>query len=179
MELNTRIMLCSLRIWRHPPPTCVIKLANNAGHRMMLRSIFAGLMVSMAPPFAAMAQDVPPPASAEDCAVLAAVGDVTLKWREQSPGDPMLAGTFGENCDWQAMAIKPFAIPPRPGRYYEGVRFAFSMPVYSADGLSADVTFSLNGSASAKRYFYSLSYCTAYKTDGRWQSAHCRPGPIT
>lgn len=110
--------------------------------------------------------------------MLAAVGDVKLQWREQSPSEPMLDGTFGADCDWSGLGVKPFATPPRPGFYYDGVRFAFSKPVYSAGGLQADVTFSLNGSASAKTYFYSLSYCTAIKANGRW-SAECRPGPIT
>jgi hypothetical protein len=90
----------------------------------------------------------------------------------------MLAGTFGVDCDWKSMGIKPFAIPPRPQFYYDGVRFFFSTPVYSADGTQAELTYGLSGDASARNYFFAQYDCIAMKANGRW-TAQCRLGVIT
>jgi hypothetical protein len=118
--------------------------------------------------------------SAQDCAVIAAVGEIKLKWHEQSPEMPMYAKSYGVDCDWPGLGIKHFDIPVLgPGPYYPGVRFSFSKPVYSPDGSEASVTYTSGGNAGPSRYFYSLSYCTVKNTGGGWQSAGCKAGPIT
>jgi len=150
---------------------------------MTVRTALVGLIACSAMPVAALAQsppDQPARASAQDCAVIAAVGEDRLKWHKRSPEMPMFAQSYGVDCDWKAMGIKDLNIPPLgPGPYYPGVRFSFSKPVYSPDGLQATVTYTIGGNGGPASYFFSMSYCKAEKVDGQWQSAGCKPGPIT
>ena len=93
-------------------------------------SLWAGSAI----PLAAFAQDKPdqpPRATAEDCAVIAAVGEGQLHWREKSPDSAMYARSFGVDCDFKSMGIKDFDIPALgSGRYpvFSGLRFSFSRP---------------------------------------------------
>jgi hypothetical protein len=128
-----------------------------------------------------MAQDnAPGPASAEDCAVIAAVGEDRLKWRAQLPDMDMFAKSYGVDCDFRVLGIKDFKIPALgPGPYYSGVRFSFSHPTYSADGLKATIDYNIGGNGGPTSYFYSGYKCTAEKRQGRWQSVACQMQFIT
>ena len=142
---------------------------------MLFRS-FAALSLPRLP---ASAQ-TPSHASAEDCAVIAAIGEEKMQWHQTRPDMAMYAKSYGADCDWKALGIKHFDIPALgPGPYYAGVRFSFSQPSYSADKLEATLTYSVGGNGGPTQYFYSLSYCAAKKTNGAWHPAGCKPGPIT
>jgi hypothetical protein len=129
----------------------------------------------------AHAQDKPvPPASAEDCAVLAEAGKAYLQWGTTPPSDMMWRGSFGADCDWPAHGMAaPVVAPPQDGPYYEGLRFGFDQPVYSGDGMTATVVVGVAGNASATRYFITDSVCTTQKKEGRWQRAVCVRHMIT
>lgn len=146
---------------------------------MTSRIALVALAAILFSPIAASAQS-PARTGAEDCAVLAVVGEEKMHWREQSPDLPMYTKSYGVDCDFKAMGIKHFDIPPLPpGPYYQGVRFAFEKPSYSPDGLQATVTYSIGENRSRTQYFFALSYCTARKSSGVWRSTGCKPGPIT
>ena len=148
---------------------------------MMFRARLAAITAFSALPFAVMAQDnAPGPASAEDCAVIAAVGEDRLKWREQLPDMDMFAKSYGVDCDFKALGIKDFKIPALgPGPYYSGVRFSFSRPAYSADGLQATIDYNMGGNGGPTEYFYTGYKCTAQKRGQRWQSVACTMQFIT
>jgi hypothetical protein len=132
-------------------------------------------------PFAAMAQDsAPPRPSAAECEVMAQAGEAKLRWREKSPDMPMSPGSYGEDCDWKALGIKDFTIPPPdPGPYFQGVRFSFSRPVFSADGGRATVDYTIGGSSGPRSYFYRGFKCIVKKAGGRWKLSSCPMSFIT
>lgn len=152
-------------------------------HRLAILAAFSVLALYFFPNGAAMAQDdipAPGPASAEDCAVIAAVGEDQLKWREQSPNMDMYAKSFGADCDFKALGIKDFKIPPLgPGPYYSGVRFSFSRPAYSADGQQVTIDYNNGNNGGPTTYFYVGYRCTAQKSGQRWQSVACTMQFIT
>jgi hypothetical protein len=133
----------------------------------------------------AFAQDKPgaptgAEASAEDCAVLAEAGKVQLNWGAAPPSDMMWRGSFGANCDWPSLGLAPPQLSPvDSGQYYDGLRFAFSPPVYSGGGLQAMVDISVGGSSAPAHYFYTGYRCTVTKRAGHWQGAVCTMRYIT
>ena len=91
----------------------------------------------------------------------------------------MFAESFGADCDWASMGIDMKVESRPPGQFYEGVKLFYSQPIYSDNGLTANVTRTIGGQRSVASYFYSLTYCTAKKIDEKWVLAECHPGPIT
>jgi hypothetical protein len=153
------------------------------GNAVIIRAGLVAFAVFCVLPLGTLAQNTPRTpsrASADDCAVIAEVGEGKLSWREKSPDMPMSPRSYSVDCDWKALGIKDFVIsPPDSGLYYQGVRFLFSRPIYSPDGLNATVTYTFGGNSGPRSYFFQLSYCSAEKVDGWWQFSVCKPGPIT
>jgi hypothetical protein len=133
-------------------------------------------------PFAAIGQTAeapPPPASAQDCEILAAAGRAQLDWGQAAPSQMMRRQSFGVDCNWAAMGLAPPTIaPPSDGPYYEGIRFAFSKPVYTG-GTSATVIVGHIGNGGPKTYFIASYICTVTRQDGAWGHASCRMRYIT
>jgi hypothetical protein len=136
-------------------------------------------------PLAAFAQDMPnqPLATGEDCAVIAAVGEDRLHWREKSPDSAMYARSFGVDCDFKNMGIKDFDIPAvGPGRYpvFSGLRFSFSRPTYSTDYLTATIFYSFFANdGQHPSPFFSGYRCTAKRAGNDLWTATCKLGVIT
>jgi hypothetical protein len=145
------------------------------GREVVLHARLTVLAAFSALPFAAMAQDgAPSHAGADECAVMAEAGEAKLHWREKSPDMPMSPGSYGKDCDWKALGIKAFTIPPPdPGPYFQGVRFSFSRPIFSADGRRATVDYTIGGSSGPRTYFYQGFKCTVKKAGGRWKLSSC------
>ena len=118
-------------------------------------------------------------ADTQDCAVIAAAGEDQLKWRESSPSLPMLADSYGANCNWSALGIKHFDISTPGSGPYPGSRFSFSKPEYSSDGNQAELNYSIGGSSWPHSRFYALYACTAKKIRTSWHVTDCRLKIIT
>ena len=144
--------------------------------RGMLTVLFA-LLTAKA--FARDAEKAPP-ASTEDCAVLAQVGHGKLQWGANPPSMMMWRSSFGTDCDWLAQGMAaPTLSPVDTGPYYEGLRFSFSNLIYSADRLQATVTLSIGGNAGPAKYFFTGDTCQAQKQDAHWHFVSCQMRFIT
>jgi hypothetical protein len=122
-------------------------------------------------------------ASAEDCAVILAIGRAQLAWSATRP--PAFAffpeleqdggGRYVESCPWKAMG----AAPPTLGDQQSGNGFWISRPVYDRGraGASADLTRSItpmDNQGEPMRGFLETRACTLEKRAGRWRLLDCR-----
>ena len=128
-------------------------------------------------PAAAAQNNIPSPASANDCAVIAVVAHGNRDIR----GDPPMSyKSYGADCDWSALDVIGLRVaPPDPGPYYEGVRLFFKPPEYSDGGSEATINWSMNGNGGPGRYFFADYKCSAEKRAGKWQFVSCKIGVIT
>ena len=82
---------------------------------------------------------------------------------------------IGRHWAWQRLKYSP----ADSAQYYDGLRFAFSPPVYSSNRLEAAVDISVGGNSAPAHYFYTGYRCTVTKPGGHWQGAVCTMSYIT
>jgi hypothetical protein len=156
------------------------------GVKIAIALVSFSLWAVSAIPLTAFAQDKPdqpPRATTEDCAVIAAVGEDQLHWREKSPDSAMYARSFGVDCDFKSMGIKDFDIPALgSGRYpvFSGLRFSFSRPIYSRDFITATIFYSFFANdGQHPSPFFSGYRCTAKRVGNNLWTATCKLSAIT
>ncbi len=127
---------------------------------------------------AAQAQDqAAQPSTPQECAVLEAVGEAVMHWREHRTDELMSRDSAGTDCGWSSNGVLfPGVAPERTGPYFPGLHFWFSRPAYSVE--VAKVRYLLAGNASAQRYFRASYDCIVTRQGADWQ-ADCHMGAIT
>jgi|SRR6185312_173627 hypothetical protein len=115
----------------------------------------------------------PAHASADDCAVIAAVGKAKLGWGAHAPGYLLNRNSFGQDCNWARLGIVgPSVAPASDSPFYQGLRTSFSRVSYRPDGV-ASVEYGVSGNASQSSYFSAGYICTAARKAGRWTLIEC------
>jgi hypothetical protein len=126
-------------------------------------------------------------ASAEDCAVILAVGRSQLGWGAKPPEfaffpevDQDGGKTFVEECPWKAMGVAA----PRIGTPQSENGFWISRPVFdrTRTTASADMTrtiVAMENQGEPMNGFLETRTCSLRKRDGRWQVVACRSAAVT
>ena len=127
-------------------------------------------------------------ASAEDCAVFAALGKQHLHWDSEPPEQDMFpvfntkdGGSYVEDCPWKALGLSE----PNIGNPSSRSGFYFSRPEFSLRGIKASLTYSYfiksDRTEDGKEYapFVAQYRCVLRKSIGRWQLINCKLGAIT
>jgi hypothetical protein len=127
----------------------------------------------------AEADDASVHASAEDCAVIAAIGKAKLGWGAHAPENLLSRGSFGQDCDWARQGIVgPSVAPASDSPYYQGLRSSFSRVSYGPGGL-ASIDYGVGGNAGPSNYFSAGYRCTLSRKAGRWELIECKMRYIT
>ena len=128
-------------------------------------------------PFAAVAQPTAPssvPTSAEDCAAIAVMLGASLPDLPGGKGD-MAKGSYGVNCDWKALGVKPPTIASTKSKYF----FWFVKPNDPNDGqrrrIERDQGFGGKGK-DERGGTLAVGYCDAEMKSGKWQLVTCDTG---
>jgi hypothetical protein len=121
-------------------------------------------------------------ASADDCAVIVAIGRSQVQWGEHGPNEPFFVdgalpdgADFREDCPWRSLGVGD-PVPARQG----ALGFAIDRPIYGADGKSA--TAALSFTAFSKKNvtpFASVETCSLVKQGGGWTLVKCVQNLIT
>ena len=135
------------------------------------------VVLATALPFAAFAQPISPspvPTNADDCASIAVMLGAPLPDLPGNKGD-MAAGSYGVDCDWKALRVKPPAIATVKSKYF----FWFVKPNDPNDGqkrrIERDQGFGGKGKDERGGTLV-VGYCDAEKKSGKWQLVTCESG---
>ena len=127
----------------------------------------------------AEADDASVHASAEDCAVIAAVGKARLGWGAHAPEYLLGRNSFGQDCDWAHLGIVgPSVAAASDSPFYQGLRSSFSRVSYGPDG-QASIDYGVGGNAGPSNYFAAGYSCTLSRKAGPWQLIACKMRYIT
>jgi hypothetical protein len=117
--------------------------------------------------------------SAEDCAVIAAVGKAKLGWGAQVPEYQLSRDSFGQDCDWARLGIVgPSVAAASDSPYFQGLRVSFSRASYGPESL-ASIDYGVGGNAAPSNYFAAGYRCTLIRKASRWELVACKMRYIT
>ncbi|HEY3776587.1 MAG TPA: hypothetical protein VGL35_00870 [Rhizomicrobium sp.] len=125
-------------------------------------------------------------ASADDCAIIVAIGKSELKWGKRAPSAAFLrdfelpgGGTYREECSWKYLGMAPPAI----GDSRSSMAFFITRPVYSGKRAKAWFQYSV---ASLRRAdgtllppFVERELCALEKRAEQWYLLGCKLTAIT
>jgi hypothetical protein len=145
-----------------------------------LASLVAALALA-----AALAADLPPVerASADDCAVIVAIGRAELGWSDRSPPDPDFfgeydrpgGGTYMQACDWRRFGV----LAPRVGGPPSQRGFSISRPNYAGGKATATLDVFVRAQNQTLAPFRMQKHCEVTRRGRAWVLVACRQGLIT
>ena len=134
----------------------------------------------------AVAVELKPPvehASADDCAIIVAIGRAQLGWNERTPPsqdfypewDSEKGGTYIQDCPWRDHGVAP----PHIGGNASAASFSIARPRYDRARSTATAELTVALSAEGRPPFVSAEQCTARRQGRRWVVVGCRQTAIT
>jgi hypothetical protein len=124
-------------------------------------------------------------ASADDCAIVVAIGRAQMDWGPTGPNLPFVAEAadvggviYRQRCPWRALGV---GAPVLAGPAHWGARFSIGRPAYGEDRRTATTDLVILGPPRRPGGppFTRIEHCRLEKADGRWQLSACTEGPIT
>lgn len=120
-------------------------------------------------------------ASADDCAILVAVGKSELKWGAKPPAAAMLpdfpttgGGTYREVCAWKELGVAA----PIVGDAHSPIAFFVSRPIYSGKSATAFFHYSVASvrlpDGAILPPFFERERCSLEKQADGWHLAGCK-----
>lgn len=119
-------------------------------------------------------------ASADDCAILVAIGKSELKWGTKPPAAAMLpdfpiaGGTYREDCAWKELGVAA----PVIGDSHAPIAFFVSRPVYSGKRATAFFHYSVASvrlpDGAILPPFFERERCLLEKRADGWHLAGCK-----
>lgn len=141
------------------------------------------LAIALALVFAAELKPLVEHASADDCAIVVAIGRAKLGWNERTPPaqdffpewDSEKGGTYIQDCAWQDHGLAP----PHIGGKASTAGFSIARPRYDTTRATATAELTVSLKAEGHAPFISVEHCTARREGRRWVFVDCSQVAIT